>query len=185
MRYIGLGVHLRSSHFCLLDERGGVVIQKRILGPSPVVVERLNREVTGPFTICYEASRGYGHLYDALTGLVALDYMHIPLCSGSRARRTSFSALRYWICLAKWVRLAVTNSRSNGLMKRVGIVGTFAHNSIWARQKTIYLYTALSPQAYGNQALAAAIRSALSEVGSAGLGWIRTSVSGQTGVTVP
>jgi hypothetical protein len=35
--------------------------------------------------------------------------------------------------------LAVTNSRSNGLMKRLGMMETFARNSIWALQKTIYL----------------------------------------------
>ncbi len=67
----------------------------------------------------------------------------VRICSGSRAWKTSFSALRYWICLAKWPRLAVTNCRSSGLMKRVGMVETFARNAIWARQKTINLYTAL------------------------------------------
>ncbi len=71
-------------------------------------------------------------------------------------------------------------------MKRVGMVETFARNSIWARQKTIYLYPAMLVQTPEKPAHAAAIQPALSEVGSAGLGGQssdRTSVSGSSGVT--
>ncbi len=94
----------------------------------------------------------------------------VRICSGSRARRTSFSVLRYWICLANWPGLAVTNNRSSGLMKRVGMIEAFARNSIWARQKTIYLYTAIVTRVKEKRTLTAAIRPALFEVESVGLG---------------
>ncbi len=71
-------------------------------------------------------------------------------------------------------------------MKRVGIVETFARNSIWARQKTIYLYPAIVTPTTEKPARAAAIRPALSEVGTVDLsGQSRggISVSGSTGVT--
>lgn len=55
-------------------------------------------------------------------------------------------------------------------MKRVGMVETFTRNSIWARQKTIYLYPAIAPRAYRKLAHTAAIRPALPEVGPASLG---------------
>jgi hypothetical protein len=70
-------------------------------------------------------------------------------------------------------------------MKRVGMVETFTRNSIWARQKTIYLYPAMLVQTAEKPAHAAAIRPALSEVGIAGLsGQSRggISVSGSSGV---
>ena len=54
-------------------------------------------------------------------------------------------------------------------MKQVGVVEVFTRNSICARQKTIYLYTAMTPLATEKQAYAAAIRPALSEVGTDGL----------------
>ncbi len=71
-------------------------------------------------------------------------------------------------------------------MKRVGMMKTFARNSIWARQKTIYLYPAIVPPTTPKPAHAAAIRPALFEVGPTGLGghsWSRISVSGSSGVT--
>ncbi len=71
-------------------------------------------------------------------------------------------------------------------MKRVGIIEAFTRNSIWARQKTIYLYPAMVTPTAKKPAHAAAIRPALFEVGPTGLGGQsrgRMSVSGSTGVT--
>ncbi len=81
-------------------------------------------------------------------------------------------------------RLAVISSSSGGLMKGVGIIRAFTRNSIWARQKTIYLYPAIVTLAAPKPAHAAAIRPALSEVGTTGLDgqvWIQNRVSGPIG----
>ena len=66
MLYIGLDVHLKSSALCVLDEHGKKLQQKSIRGPWPVVVDWL-KELDGPISICYEASCGYGPLYEALS----------------------------------------------------------------------------------------------------------------------
>lgn len=66
MRYIGLDVHYGSSTYCLLDENGQQVKCETIRGHWPKVLERL-RTVGGPWTICFEATCGYGYLYRELS----------------------------------------------------------------------------------------------------------------------
>jgi len=68
MRYVGLDVHLRRSSFCILDEDGKIVKQEQVVGNHAAVITRLGRE-PGPMSICYEASCGYGYLYDRLSKL--------------------------------------------------------------------------------------------------------------------
>jgi len=68
MLYVGLDVHSRQSSLCILNSGGGTVNQIQLKGPRSVVVDRL-RQLEEPFSICYEASCGYGHLYEQLRPL--------------------------------------------------------------------------------------------------------------------
>lgn len=70
MWHIGLDVHLRTSTLCILDEQGREVNLKTIKGHPRRVVEFLS-EVTVPFAICFEASSGYGWLYEQLRRLAS------------------------------------------------------------------------------------------------------------------
>ncbi len=66
MRYIGLDVHYGSSTYCVLDENGREVKCETIRGHWPKVLERLRR-IEGAWTICFEATCGYGYLYRELS----------------------------------------------------------------------------------------------------------------------
>jgi len=68
MYFVGLDVHYRSSAICILDRNGKVVKQTQVGGPVGKAVGVLDR-LKRPFAICYEASCGYGALYDVLRGL--------------------------------------------------------------------------------------------------------------------
>jgi transposase len=70
MLYVGLDVHSRQSSLCILNSGGGTVNQIQLKGPRSAVVDRL-RQLEEPFSICYEASCGYGHLYEQLRPLAA------------------------------------------------------------------------------------------------------------------
>lgn len=65
MHYVGLDVHKRQSTFCVLDEHGRKLMTRTIRGPWHKVIAELGH-VKKPFEICFEASTGYGFLYDAL-----------------------------------------------------------------------------------------------------------------------
>jgi transposase len=65
MLYVGLDVHSKQSSLCILNSAGGTVNQIQLKGPRSAVVDRL-RQLDQPFSICYEASCGYGHLYEQL-----------------------------------------------------------------------------------------------------------------------
>jgi transposase len=65
---VGLDVHQRSSTLCILDEHGKRVKQQQVRGSWQKVIELLG-QLGHPFAICYEASCGYGALYDRLSGL--------------------------------------------------------------------------------------------------------------------
>jgi hypothetical protein len=65
MLYVGLDVHSRQSSLCILNSAGGTVNQIHVNGPRSAVVDRL-RQLDQPFSICYEASCGYGHPYEPL-----------------------------------------------------------------------------------------------------------------------
>lgn len=68
MLYVGLDVHSRQSSLCILNSAGGTVNQIQLKGPRSAVVEHL-RQLNEPFSICYEASCGYGHLYEQVRPL--------------------------------------------------------------------------------------------------------------------
>jgi len=68
MLYVGLDVHSRQSSLCILNSAGGTVNEIQIKGPRAGIVDRL-RQLNEPFRVCYEASCGYGHLYEALRPL--------------------------------------------------------------------------------------------------------------------
>ena len=65
MLYVGLDVHSRQSSLRILNANGGVVNRISVKGPRGGVVDHLRR-LAEPFSLCYEASCGYGHLYDAV-----------------------------------------------------------------------------------------------------------------------
>ena len=70
MLYVGLDVHSRQSSLCILNSAGGTVNQFHLKGSRSAVIDRL-RLLDQPFSICYEASCGYGHLYEQLRPLAA------------------------------------------------------------------------------------------------------------------
>src|SRR5215204_4041545 len=70
MLYVGLDVHSKQSSLCILNAAGGTVNEIQLKGPRSAVVDRL-RQLDQPFSICYEASCGYGHLYESLRPLAA------------------------------------------------------------------------------------------------------------------
>lgn len=68
MLYVGLDVHSKQSSLCILNSAGGTVNEIQVKGPRSGVVDRL-RTLDQPFSICYEASCGYGQLYEQLRPL--------------------------------------------------------------------------------------------------------------------
>ena len=70
MLYVGLDVHSRQSSLCILNAGGGVVNRFDVKGRRAAVVDRL-RQLHEPFSLCYEASCGYGHLYESIRPLAA------------------------------------------------------------------------------------------------------------------
>src|SRR5438093_2000820 len=68
MLYVGLDVHQKRSSICILDDNGKTVKQDLVKGPWPTVIDRL-RKIDQPFSLCYEASCGYGYLYDRISAL--------------------------------------------------------------------------------------------------------------------
>lgn len=68
MYYVGLDAHWRQSTICVLDDRGRKVTTRTIKGRWSEVVEELSR-IRPPFSVCYEASTGYGALHERLRPL--------------------------------------------------------------------------------------------------------------------
>jgi transposase len=64
--FVGLDVHWTHTNVCILDARGRKVKQLTARGPWSGMVEEL-RSLGGRLLVCYEASCGYGHLYDLLS----------------------------------------------------------------------------------------------------------------------
>jgi len=65
MRYVGLDVHWNQSTLCVLDEQGRKILSRTVRGRWSEVLEEVAK-VGRPFAICFEASTGYGYLYDRL-----------------------------------------------------------------------------------------------------------------------
>jgi transposase len=66
MYYVGLDVHQKRSSICILDSDGKRVKSLEVKGHWPRLLEEIGREVPRPFSVCYEASCGYGYLYEKL-----------------------------------------------------------------------------------------------------------------------
>jgi transposase len=66
MYYVGLDVHAQRSSLCILDDNGKRVKRLEVKGPWRKLLETVDAQVPRPFAICYEASCGYGYLYDQL-----------------------------------------------------------------------------------------------------------------------
>lgn len=67
MLYVGLDVHYRTTTCCILGEDGRAVKTKTLKGPWHKAVDYL-RGLKGDLAVCFEASVGYGPLYEALVG---------------------------------------------------------------------------------------------------------------------
>lgn len=67
MLYVGLDVHSKSISICVLNENGKVIERQCVRRWDQMLafLERLPR----PFGVCYEASCGYGVLYEELSRL--------------------------------------------------------------------------------------------------------------------
>ena len=63
MLYVGLDVHAKESTFAFLADGEPKPRTKTVRGPLRRVVEELAR-IKGPFELAFEASNGYGPLYD-------------------------------------------------------------------------------------------------------------------------
>jgi transposase len=66
MRYVGLDVHWRQSTICVLDHRGRKLSTQTIRGGWSKVLEEVGK-LRKPFSICFEASSGYGFLFERLS----------------------------------------------------------------------------------------------------------------------
>ena len=69
MYYVGLDVHQKRSSICILDSAGKQVKRLEVKGTWAQVVGAVAARVPGRFSVCYEASCGYGHLYEKLSSL--------------------------------------------------------------------------------------------------------------------
>ncbi|MDH3427960.1 MAG: IS110 family transposase [Gemmatimonadota bacterium] len=65
MRYVGLDVHWRQSTICVLDHRGRKLSTQTIREGWSKVLEEVGK-LRKPFSICFEASSGYGFLFERL-----------------------------------------------------------------------------------------------------------------------
>ena len=68
MYYVGLDVHQSRSSVEILDCNGKLVKRTQVLGRWPVLFEEL-KKVPRPFGVCFEASCGYGYLYEEFSKL--------------------------------------------------------------------------------------------------------------------
>jgi len=65
MLHIGLDVHARQWTYVVLDENGKKRMTRSGRGAWTKLLQEL-AEIKEPYAICFEASTGYGYLYDAL-----------------------------------------------------------------------------------------------------------------------
>jgi len=66
MHYVGLDVHAQQSTYCVLDGNGKVFQRRTVFGSWHKLIGKLD-SMPKPFAVCYEASLGYGFLYDRLS----------------------------------------------------------------------------------------------------------------------
>jgi transposase len=78
MLYVGLDYHLRTSSLCILNEDGKVVKRQTVRGRAAEVVAELGRLEGGPVEVVFEATGGYGPLYEGLSGVARRVVMAHP-----------------------------------------------------------------------------------------------------------
>lgn len=77
MYYIGLDVHYRTSTFSILDSTGREIKTQSVRGSVAKVVESLKAiSKQDQLSICYEASIGYGKLFDDLSQFARVSVAH-------------------------------------------------------------------------------------------------------------
>ena len=77
MNYVGLDVHQRMSAYCILNDNGKLVKRGTVRSGWRAAVDALRRQ-PGPLAVCFEASCGYGPLYDALASFARRVVMAHP-----------------------------------------------------------------------------------------------------------
>ena len=65
MRYVGLDAHWRQSTICVLDDRGRKILSRSIRGGWSTVLTEIEK-IPKPMQACFEASTGYGYLFERL-----------------------------------------------------------------------------------------------------------------------
>jgi transposase len=65
---VGLDLGQRRSSLCVLDSNGKTIRQEEVFGHWPKLIDRI-AQLPKPFDLCFEASCGYGYLYDKLAPL--------------------------------------------------------------------------------------------------------------------
>ncbi|MHC4507098.1 MAG: IS110 family RNA-guided transposase [Planctomycetota bacterium] len=70
MWYVGIDLHWRQATICVLDENGKRVKVATIRGAWAGVIAWL-RKLGRPFKACFEASTGYGFMFDELSKIAA------------------------------------------------------------------------------------------------------------------
>lgn len=68
MLTIGLDVHLSRTSVCILDAKGNTLRQQEIKGGFEALADTLAK-LKEPFQVCYEASTGYGALYERISAV--------------------------------------------------------------------------------------------------------------------
>jgi len=81
MLYVGLDVHMSQSSLCILNQAGQTVNRRTIKGAGNAVIAEL-KALTEPFSLCYEASCGYGYLYDHIRPLA----VHVAVAHPGKLR---------------------------------------------------------------------------------------------------
>src|SRR4051794_5598402 len=64
---VGLDVGDKRSSVEILDDHGKRVNGFEVKGRWPTLLARLEQQVPKPFAVCFEASNGYGYLYEQLS----------------------------------------------------------------------------------------------------------------------
>lgn len=97
MYYVGLDVHTNRSSLEILDNDGKPIKRLDVDGPWSAL-EATVAQIPVPFTICYEASCGYGHLHDRLAQKAARVVVahpgHLRLIYRAKRKNDRFDAAK-------------------------------------------------------------------------------------------
>jgi transposase InsO family protein len=69
MYYVGLDIHQRSTSMEILDCNGKLVKRAEWKLPWPQLADQLKKDAPAPFAVCFEASCGYGYLYEQFSAV--------------------------------------------------------------------------------------------------------------------